>query len=483
MNAKTPTPTASNHEPSDRDLLQRYVASRDEAAFRELVRRHVDFVYSCAERRLNHDAHSAADVAQQVFTALARQAAAIPTGAVLQAWLYTTTRHLSANWVRTEQARRRRELTAHSMNEANTPPPADWPSIRPILESALDRLPDRDRTAVLLRFFARSSYAQVGAALRLSEDAARMRVDRALDKLREALVGRGIASTSSALAAILTSNAVASAPSALAGAVAARALVGSAGAASVVTFTAAKKLAFLGGGSLVALGVAGFALSRANHASSAGMRPADESASLPTTILVAAAASGTGNQDNANPTQRPIASLPAESSPPVPAAGPMTTRRLDMLDALVGLTPEQRRHLAAVFDEETRALDALPLSERGEKGSDTRIAARAAVRAALTPEQRKKYDVTPQAAGGGLAINPANLVSRLDQLVSLDADQKQKALAIVWDDLIDQIAALPADQQLPGFLWHHGVRQRLRAVLSPAQQELFDRTPPYTSQR
>jgi hypothetical protein len=82
----------SNHgngdRPADLELLRRYAEARDEAAFGELVHRHVDFVYSAALRRLGGDAHSAADVAQQVFTALARRAAALARGAVLPGWLF-----------------------------------------------------------------------------------------------------------------------------------------------------------------------------------------------------------------------------------------------------------------------------------------------------------------------------------------------------------------------------------------------------------
>jgi DNA-directed RNA polymerase specialized sigma24 family protein len=109
----------------DGELLRRYVARRDEAAFRELVRRNIDFVFSAAARRLAGDTHHAADVTQQVFTAFARQAAKLPADAVLPAWFFGTTRHLTANLVRSEQSRRARERAAHEMNEVNTPTLSD----------------------------------------------------------------------------------------------------------------------------------------------------------------------------------------------------------------------------------------------------------------------------------------------------------------------------------------------------------------------
>lgn len=234
----------------DRELLRRYVEARDERAFGECVQRHVDLVHSVALRRLNGDAHSAADVTQQVFTALARQAAGLARGVVLPPWLYTTTRHLCANFVRTEQSRRTREREAHTMNElhATTPSAAEWERLRPLLDDVIDELGESDRSAVLLRFFARRPFAEIGASLQVSEDAARMRVDRALEKLRTALTRRGIVSTGAALSALLTHNAVLAAPAGLS-ALATGAALSSSTAASALTFMALTKLH-------VALGVA-----------------------------------------------------------------------------------------------------------------------------------------------------------------------------------------------------------------------------------
>src|SRR5688572_30699093 len=94
-------------------LLRRYAREKSEAAFAELVRRHVDLVYSAALRRTNGDAHRAADVAQQVFTRLARDAAKLTGHTVLAAWLYTTTRNAAVDLIRAEQRRRTHEQEAH----------------------------------------------------------------------------------------------------------------------------------------------------------------------------------------------------------------------------------------------------------------------------------------------------------------------------------------------------------------------------------
>src|ERR1700689_3786162 len=76
----------------DAQLLRRYSAERSEAAFAELVGRHVDLVYSAALRLVNGDAHSAQDLTQQVFSELARQARPLAHHPGLVGWLYTTTR-------------------------------------------------------------------------------------------------------------------------------------------------------------------------------------------------------------------------------------------------------------------------------------------------------------------------------------------------------------------------------------------------------
>lgn len=201
----------------DSELLRRYVEEGSEPAFAELVRRHLDLVYAAALRRLGGDAHAAADVAQQVFIALARQASALTRCPVLPGWLYTTTRNVAVDFIRAEQRRRAREQEAHTMEELNSPNSGDaaWAQMRPMLDAAMDELSNADREAVLLRFFARRPFGEIGTALNLSEDAARMRVERALDKLNAFLAKRGVTSTSSALAAVLANQAAATAPSGL----------------------------------------------------------------------------------------------------------------------------------------------------------------------------------------------------------------------------------------------------------------------------
>jgi RNA polymerase sigma factor (sigma-70 family) len=132
---------------------------------------------------------------------------------MLTAWLYTATRNAALDLIRSEQRRAAREQEAFTMQTLSAAPPdADWEKLRPVLDGVMDELNEADRTAVLLRFFEQRPFADIGAALNLSEDAARMRVERALDKLHTQLARRGVTSTAGALAVALSQQAVIAAP-------------------------------------------------------------------------------------------------------------------------------------------------------------------------------------------------------------------------------------------------------------------------------
>ena len=151
---------------------------------------------------------------QQVFAEVARQAKRFARHPALVGWLYTTTRLMALRANRTEQRRQAREQEAYAMNELlqDDSPESDWNQLRPVLEDAMHELDDKDRHAVLLRFFQNRTLDEVGVALNLYENAARMRVERALDKLRGKLARRGITATAAALAALISANAVQAAP-------------------------------------------------------------------------------------------------------------------------------------------------------------------------------------------------------------------------------------------------------------------------------
>ena len=268
---------ATMNATDDAELLRRYAEEKSEAAFAELVRRHVNLVYAGALRRVGGDAQLAEDVTQLVFTALARGAGTLARHPVLSGWLFTTTRNAAAQVVRTERRRQAREQEAHTMNElsafdspsANV---ADWERLRPVIDEAMDRLSDDDRQAVLLRFFEGKSFSDVGAKLRLTENTARMRVERALDKLHALLARRGVTSTTAALAVALANQAVVAAPAGLAAAVTGAALAGAgvaAGAGQILSIMSITKLNL---GLIGAVAVAGATTAVVQQRTNAGLR-------------------------------------------------------------------------------------------------------------------------------------------------------------------------------------------------------------------
>jgi RNA polymerase sigma factor (sigma-70 family) len=237
----------------DADLLRQYSETRSEQAFAELVRLHIGLVYHAA-LRICGDPHSAEDAAQAVFCDLARKAGELASRPALAGWLHTSARYAALRIVRAESRRRAREDKAHTVNTLlgeEGPGPA-WESLRPFIDEALGSLPERDREAVLLRFFAGRAFADIGRTLSVTEDAARMRVDRALERMRTALARHGVSSTSAALGIALAAQAGAAVPAGVAAKVSAAAL-GAVSPAAVLTFMSISKLQVA-----IALGVAVF---------------------------------------------------------------------------------------------------------------------------------------------------------------------------------------------------------------------------------
>jgi len=203
-----------NH-PTDQQLLGDYAAQRSETAFAELVRRHIDLVYSAALRMVC-DAHLAEDVTQGAFVALAQNARRLAGHPVLSGWLHRTAQNLAANAVRSEVRRRAREQEAVAMNQLlAAEPEASWEAIAPRLDDALGKLNDTERDAVLLRYFERKTARDMAEILGISEDAAQKRVNRAVDRLRELFLKQHTPVGANSLALLISAHAVQSAPAAL----------------------------------------------------------------------------------------------------------------------------------------------------------------------------------------------------------------------------------------------------------------------------
>jgi RNA polymerase sigma factor (sigma-70 family) len=219
------------NEQSDVQLLCDYAEGGNETAFRELVTRHTDLVYSAALRQVDSP-DIAGDLTQGVFTDLARKARLLagkmPAGISLTGWLLRSMRYAALNHLRNTRRRLTNERQAMEQLIINSESAPDWERIRPVLDEAMDSLCDEDHTAVLLRFFENKSLREVGQALGMSDDTAQKRVSRAVERLREFFSKRNVTIGASGLAAVISANAVQSAPVGLAAAISSAALAGAA---------------------------------------------------------------------------------------------------------------------------------------------------------------------------------------------------------------------------------------------------------------
>jgi RNA polymerase sigma factor (sigma-70 family) len=203
--------------PSDHELLRMHVEMRSEESFRALMARYVDLVYSSAMRQVGNHA-TAEDITQAVFTVLARKAASLTRETVLAGWLVRAARYAALDALKLEARRAQRERAAAELEEPMTQPPeaeAGWEQMAPHLDEALSQLSRCDRNAVVLRFFEKRSWREVGETLGSNENAARVRVGRAVEKLRSYFRKRGVAVSSASLTAALLANSVQAAPAGL----------------------------------------------------------------------------------------------------------------------------------------------------------------------------------------------------------------------------------------------------------------------------
>lgn len=205
-------------------LLNEYSKRNSEQAFRTLVERYAGIAYHAALSRSGNP-HYAEEITQAVFIALARKAGRIPRGTVLSGWIFQATRFAALNLEREEARRRHYEQEASMPDSMNGPDDTEsiWERIAPRLYEAMDKLSSTDRDALLIRFFQNKSHKEVGQALGVSEDAAKARVSRAIERLRMMLANAGLVTPSSALVAALSAQTPV-APAGLTGSVTAAAM-------------------------------------------------------------------------------------------------------------------------------------------------------------------------------------------------------------------------------------------------------------------
>ncbi|HUS34042.1 MAG TPA: sigma-70 family RNA polymerase sigma factor [Verrucomicrobiae bacterium] len=195
------------------ELFTEFRRQRSEKAFADLVGRYGDLVFSVAMRRLSNAA-LAEEAAQSVFVRLAQSAATFGSEAELIGWLHRTSIHVAVDLWRSETRRRAREEKAASMQGTESNEHAS--PLAAAVDEALDELSEGDRQTLLLRFFDGCKMRELAEKFGITEDAAKMRVSRSLDRLRERLASKGVQTTSALLAAFLAEQAVTALPAAIA---------------------------------------------------------------------------------------------------------------------------------------------------------------------------------------------------------------------------------------------------------------------------
>jgi len=192
---------------AEAELLAEFVQHRSEAAFTELVRRHLPMVLGVCRRVLDDD-HAAQDAAQAVFLALARKAPALKREQALGGWLHHVALCAARN-ERTARARRlRREQEAAAMQQdaAAELTPETTAALREWLDRELDKLPDKYRRPLVLVHLEGRSLEETAAVLKCKDGTLRVWLNRAREKLRNRLTRRGVSVSVPALVAWLASQ-------------------------------------------------------------------------------------------------------------------------------------------------------------------------------------------------------------------------------------------------------------------------------------
>ncbi len=308
------------HDSGDNELLAQYAHNQSEEAFAALVSRHVNMVYSVALRHVSN-LHEAEDITQVVFLLLAKKAGSLSPKTILSGWLYRTAQLTAANYWRMENRRQCREQEVHLQSFITESEPDVWKQIAPMLDVAMGHLGNRERDAVVLRFFEGKSLKEVGNALGASEDAAQKSIERALKKLRNFFTKRSITLSAATLMGILSTHSVQAAPVGLAesiitagitkgAAVSGPSLILMKSTLKIMTWLKIKTAVVAGVSTILIAGTATVAIAKLQKNMATGIQPVATVATSPpsSTQTQRVQHSVLNKQDNADPVQNDQAS-------------------------------------------------------------------------------------------------------------------------------------------------------------------------------
>src|SRR5262245_23173487 len=192
--------TASRAVP-DADLLERFLRTRDEAAFAALVRRHRPIVLAACRQVLTDDA-DVEDAAQQTFLALWRNVRSIRNPKAVGGWLFGVAHRLAVKGLALSRRRSQVEGQASaSRSEVRPPPDISWREACVILHEELDRLADKHRLPLLLCYLDGKSRDEAAKQLGWSPGAVKGHLQRGRVRLRDRLARRGVTLSAGLLAA------------------------------------------------------------------------------------------------------------------------------------------------------------------------------------------------------------------------------------------------------------------------------------------
>jgi RNA polymerase sigma factor (sigma-70 family) len=199
--------------PTDDRLLER-AGHDDRSALNALIRRYANLVHGVALRQTG-DPHLAADVSQGVFIVFVRRIRSIRHARVLPAWFLQTTRLAVKAAMRSAARRRHHERLACLPEQAMREPHLDDPDLLSELDEAVSSLPQGDRELVLMKYHMGWTMTAISSKLDINEEAARKRLSRAVERLREIFAKRRATMSTASVAALLIAAGAHSAPAAV----------------------------------------------------------------------------------------------------------------------------------------------------------------------------------------------------------------------------------------------------------------------------